>query len=513
MTPAEVVSRRQFIPRAIGGVAALGLAGVVGYELRPSTTNSQAPGPNPTPPTSPITPTVPEAALGNVQGFITRPDLRPPVVKITNVDAASAGGSPRFILITPRNDVTGGLAQEGTMMLDRRGRLVWFKPAATGSDFTFSAGSYGGKPVLTWWEGSVQSAHGYGTSYLADDTYRTIEPIKAGDGLQADLHELTLTTAGTALITAYETRAADLSSLGGPKAGKLFVGHAQEIDLKTGKVLLDWDSTKYVDLAESYELTSQHGGAYDYFHINSIAEMDDGNLLISGRNTWALYKIDRSSGDILWRLGGKKSDFKVDRAAEFYWQHHARAVGTDVITLFDNAVRKEKQSRGLVLSVDTKAMRVSMKNQYLHPTRLDSTALGSVELESDGRVFVGWGDGPYFSEFAPDGALLLDGQLPVGVHSYRAYVQDWVGRPSDPPQIVARANPAGGFIVYASWNGATEIARWTVLAGTDKSSLAAVGSQEWTGFETAIVVNSNGPYFVAVAEDTSGNELGRSATA
>jgi hypothetical protein len=158
-------------------------------------------------------------------------------------------------------------------------------------------------------------------------------------------------------------------------------------------------------------------------------------------------------------------------------------------------------------------MKVNLEHQYLHPSGIDSTALGSVQLLPDGRVFVGWGDQPYFSEFSSSGEMLLDGQIPAGTRSYRAFTQDWVGRPTEPPQIAARADPAGGFVVHASWNGATEIARWVVLAGAHKSSLQPVGSQQWTGFETTIAVNSEGPYFVAVAEDANGKELGRSSNA
>jgi hypothetical protein len=169
--------------------------------------------------------------------------------------------------------------------------------------------------------------------------------------------------------------------------------------------------------------------------------------------------------------------------------------------------------RRLLLSVDENAMRVGLEHQYLHPAGLDSTALGSVQLLPDRRVFVGWGDQPYFSEFSADGTMLLDGQMPAGTRSYRAFTQDWVGHPNDAPRIAARADPTGGFAVHASWNGATEIARWTVLAGAHRDSLEPVGSQEWTGFETTIAVNSTGPYFVAAAEDTNGREPGRSPIA
>jgi outer membrane protein assembly factor BamB len=505
------ITRREFIPRAAGGVAALAVGGVVGYELRSGgsktvTKTTTAAAPTPTEPTPTAT------APTGLQAFFTEPDLHPPSLTVTNLSVSSATSTPRFILLSPRVDDPKAPGQ-GLMIVDRRGRMVWFQPTTAGSDFNVSVQPYNGKPSLAWWQGSVQSAHGYGVAVVDNSSYEQLLTIKAGDGLQTDLHDLYLTSRGTAYITAYETRNMDLTSVGGPKSQRTFIGHVQEIDLKTGKMLWDWDCSKYIPVDESYELVSHHGGAFDYIHLNSVQELDDGNLLISGRNTWTLYKVDRKTGEIIWRLNGKKSDFKLGPGVMFYWQHHSRFHGTDVITVFDNAVAKEKQSRGLVLSVDENAMTVSLEHEYVHPSGIDSTALGSVQLLPDGRVFVGWGDQPYFSEFTPGGTMLLDGQMPAGTRSYRAFTQDWVAKPTSQPKIAARADPAGGFVVHASWNGATEIDHWTVLAGAHASSLSPVGSEEWTGFETTIAVNSNGPYFVAVAEDSRGRELGRSAVA
>jgi hypothetical protein len=193
--------------------------------------------------------------------------------------------------------------------------------------------------------------------------------------------------------------------------------------------------------------------------------MNDGNLLICARNTSAIYKIDRSTGMILWRMGGRRSDFSVSSAARFWWQHDARPHGPSVISVFDNAgPDKEKQSRGLVLAVDDRAKRVELTRAFVHPAGFIAGTLGNVQLLGDGGAFIGWGSQPYFSQYAPDGTLILDGELPIGVRSYRAHLADWVGRPADGPRVVAQANPAGGFAVHASWNGATEVARWMVLA-------------------------------------------------
>ncbi|HET8979261.1 MAG TPA: arylsulfotransferase family protein [Solirubrobacteraceae bacterium] len=507
----RVLSRRKFLTRAVAPAAGIVAAGAIGYELphgsgspRPSAPASSASSTS-----SSSAPSTPPPA--GVQTFVTRPDLRPPTVRVTEVGTPPAAGSePRFIFLAPNNVIPASEPQQGLMMIDRKGRLVWFAPVSAGSPFDLNVQSYNGQPALTWWQGTVESAHGEGVGEIGNASYHSVKSIRAGNGLQTDLHDLQLTSRGTALITAYETTTTDLSSVGGSRRGQTFVGHVQEVDLNTGKVLFDWNSLDHVPVSESYQPARSDQG-YDYFHLNAVSEMADGNLLVCARNTWALYKVDRSNGNIIWRLGGKKSDFTLSSAARFYWQHDARAHGSSTITVFDNAGEaKEQQSRGLMLSLNAQSKTVDLTQAYLHPAGFISGTLGNVQVLSDGNVFIGWGAQPYFSEYASDGTLLLDGQLPMGVRSYRAYAAEWVGRPGDGPRVVAQANPADGFSVYASWNGQTEIDRWTVLAGKDKSSLSPVGSQAWTGFETAIAVNSQGPYFAVVAYDASGRELGRS---
>ena len=104
----------------------------------------------------------------------------------------------------------------------------------------------------------------------------------------------------------------DLSSVGGPKEGTVLDGIVQEVDIETGEVLFEWHSLDHVGLDEYLEMTR-----YDYFHINSIDVDHDSNLLISSRNTSTVYKVDRRTGKILWRLGGKSSDFEMGEGARF----------------------------------------------------------------------------------------------------------------------------------------------------------------------------------------------------
>jgi hypothetical protein len=501
------MSRRQVLAMAGGGLALVALPRAQGHE---HASGSEAP-----PETGRVAGQLAEArtvspsfsSIAPVQTFVTRPDLRPPVVTVTSYGPPSPS-SPPYIFLSVRNYLASAPSQSGLMILDRLGRLVWFMPVAN-APFNFSAQTYQGHPVLTWWQGNLLYDYGQGPNEVADTSYTTRHTIRAGHGLTADLHDLVLTSRGTALITCYQTVNANLSSAGGSTKGQVVGGHVQEIDITSGKVLFDWNSLGPIAYSESY-LPAPKSGPYDYFHINSADLTPDGNLLISAKNTWALYKVDRSNGKLLWRMNGKRSNWKMGPGTSFYWQHDARPTGPETISLFDDgAVTTGQPSQALLLQLNTKGMRVTLSRAYRHSAAFVAGSQGSVQVLPNGHVFVGWGNQNYFSEFAGNGTLVLDGQLPVGCHSYRAFCQQWSGQPTSPPDVVAVANPPGGAVVYASWNGATSVARWTVLAGSSPNSLSAVGSQPRTGFETSIAVNSSGPYFSAVALDVTGKQIGR----
>lgn len=446
------------------------------------------------------------------QGFVTQPDLTPPAISIRHY---VGGSSTRYVFL---NAPYSGPGHGGTIIVDSHGELIWFGPnTATHHKMDFDVQTYQGKPVLTWWQGRVVQGYGKGECVIADTSYTVTHVIKP-HGILADLHEFNITPDGKALITAYRThRGVDLSAKGGPKSGYLISGVFQVIDIKTGRLDFEWDSIDHVPLTESHEHLSSGTGSkrrpYNYFHINSVAPDVDGNWIVSGRNTWAVYKVDRSSGKIIWRLNGKKSDFTLGPGAEFYWQHHVRPHRGSRLTIFDNGAKpvKEVHSRALILDLNLKKMHATLKKAYIHPdTTVLAGAMGSAQLHADNHMFVGWGTQPRFSEFAPDGRLILDGTMAFQAPSYRAFAQDWAGHPAQPPDAAARTR-SGGATVYASWNGATNVKSWRVFAGRSASNLKEIGSARKAGFETAIEVSSAGPFFAVQAVDASGRPLARSA--
>ena len=313
----------------------------------------------------------------------------------------------------------------------------------------------------------------------------------------------------------------DLTAVGGKANAVALSGVVQEIDIATGEVIFEWSSLDHVPISETQATLSGTGTAdepFDYFHINAIDVAPDGDLLVSSRNTWTIYKIGRHDGQVKWRLGGKKSNFTLGPGVQFHWQHDVRAHGTndqgeDILTIFDNGSSPalEPQSRGLLLNLDTRAMHATLQFAFTNPARPLADNQGSVQLLPGNRAFVGWGAEPYYTEFDADGTVLMNGQLPMGDQSYRAFTYDWTGQPKDRPAVVVKANPARAAAVYVSWNGATAVETWQVHAGKRESSLSVVATQPRTSFETVIAADSTGPYFMVTAHDASGRQIGQSA--
>jgi hypothetical protein len=309
-------------------------------------------------------------------------------------------------------------------------------------------------------------------------------------------------------MTSYLMRGHDLRPAGGSRAGSVQDAIVQEFDIATGRVLLDWHSLDHIPLTDSYYPVSTW---WDYAHVNSIAVDSDGNLLVSARNTRTIYKLDRMTGRVLWRLGGKHSDFAIPPDARFAWQHDARRQPDGTITLFDNGLTV---TRALVLSVDERRRRVALVREYRQPRNLLSTSQGNVQVLPNGNVFVGWGGQPYISEFSHDGRLLYDarigtGQITrngLGYISYRAYRTAWSGRGIGSPAIVARRAGTHTF-AYVSWNGDTRVTHWAALAGTDADHLAPLSSVPRTGFETVIRVPPSFTHLQVKGVDATNNVI------
>ncbi len=461
----------------------------------------------------------------------SRPDLRPPEIEVTQRSGRTA---PGYMFFSIRVREQGAPDQYGPMIADDRGEVVWFHPRKGTLSSNLHAIDYLGRPALTWWEGDLFPGYGRGDWIVVDSSYRQIARIEAANGQQADFHDVRFTDRSV-IVMSFVTVNRDLSAVGGAPNTNVLDNVVQEIDLATGEVLFQWSALDHVAFAESSRVPpAKAGKPYDFFHMNSLDIDADGNLLISARRPNAVYKVDRTTGAVIWRLGGRCSPFEMGPGVEldlrldgrcssfemgpgtpFIAQHDARRSADGSITIFDNGQKSKgyAQSRGIALTLDPVQGEARLHRAYPNPVHKVSRTQGNFQPLPNGHFLAGWGDQPNYTEFDRGGSAIYNAQLPSGVNSYRVYRMPWSGRPAERPAIAVRALSPGSARVYASWNGATGVSRWQVLAGARRGSLEPVRSAPKRGFETAVEVPGGARYFQVRAKSPRGRTLGASRIA
>lgn len=443
-----------------------------------------------------------------VQHFATQPYATPSTVTVTT--PPQPGAAPGYLFLAPYQ----GYGSAGPMIAEQNGTLVWSHPLPEGIDATnFRVQEYEGKPVLTWWQGRVlRVGFGQGEDLIYDSSYRPVTKVRAGNGYHADLHEIRLTPQGTAWIDEFDPIKLNLSSLHGQSKGILSDSIIQEIDVKTGLVMWEWHALGHIPLHDSHNPVPSSVYPWDAYHVNSADPGSSGDVLISARNTWAMYDVDMRTGAFRWQLGGPRSTLKLGPGTHTYWQHDAELQPGGLVSVFDNGSTPpmERQSRGLLLRPDPAHRKVTLVKQFVNPTKtLLAPAQGNFASLPGGRWLMGYGNLPSFTEYDSAGHVLLDGSLGPGVQDFRTYLCQWSGRPTVPPALVAHRS--GSIVtVQTSWNGATGISTWQLLAGDSPESLSAVTSVPKRSFETTLQATTSAPYVATRALDASGETLSTS---
>ena len=386
-----------------------------------------------------------------VPGFAAVP-ARPANAAGNTASATGSAAPPPLTILTPgpnsgNDDIflaplflngSRGYAS-GPEIVTTTGKVVWFHSLPTGNAWDFRTQTYLSQPVLTWWQDNGDGGAG---DMVYNDHFQHIATVNAGNGFSTDFHEFFITPWNTALITVFRETTANLTSIGGPADQQVYVDVVQEIDIATGKVLFQWNAADYVPYSDSQQpLPSSASQPWDWFHINAVHLDADGNLLVSARNTWTIYKVNLHSGHMMWELGGKQSSFTVKAApgqvldsagAMFAWQHDPESLGHSLYTVFDDESGGElPYSRAVTVLLDFQSHVATLVKSIDQPEGQFSAWCGNAQTTNSGNLFVGWGLVPYVSEFSPSGELLFNAEFPPGVFTYRAYLLPW---PPVPPQ-------------------------------------------------------------------------------
>ncbi|MFL5779693.1 MAG: arylsulfotransferase family protein [Thermoleophilaceae bacterium] len=462
----------------------------------------------------------PEGDPKESEHFRTRTDLRPPDLKVTT-NKPNASSDPIFFA------VKGGPGQDGPEIRDSQGRLLWFRRIRPPlSPYDFRMQTYQGRPVLTWWQGRVLGGKGQGYGVMLDSKYRLIKHVSAGNGYRMDQHEFEITPRGTAFVNIYHPVRFSLRPAGGSRNGTVWDSIVQEVDIKTGLVLFEWHSLAHVSVKlGTFPVREGSGFPYDPFHVNSVSEDGNGNLLLSARNTNALFLIDRKGGKVLSRIGGKKSDFEMGPGSRTIGQHQAVLQPDGTISIFDNGgstrypTTPDRPSRGVFIKVDGDARRVSLVHEYKHnmvpgQENAFSRSQGSTQVTGNDNVFISWGGGnPFLTEFTRDGDVTFESHIsPTNDDTYRAYRLPWQNATGENKPDARAYTDGDGTDVYVSWNGATNVAEWVVQAGDDPDHLSKVTTSGWEDFETKIRLEGAPKYVRVKGLSTGGALLGDTVT-
>jgi hypothetical protein len=478
--------------------------------------------------------------------FVSAPGVNPPKLRTDGKVESGKLAQGQFLLANFKDLVLSGpmVGQGGPLIVNSKLQPVWFDPVVlkvskqgqtevgANSTLNLHEQSYLGQPVLSWWQGSITNTGDTlsGEDIVVNQHYQTVATLSApktptcGEPTPWVITEHEFVIQGqNAWVTAYASVPKDLTAYGGPAKGTVIDSAVQEYNLGTGQLEYCFDALKNIPLSDSYAKPLKNG-VWDAYHENSISLGAGNTFVVSMRDDWAAYDVSynasQGTGKVLWTLGGKHSTFRVPSNAHFEWQHDVELHPGNVVSVFDDhccnvvgpgtLAAPTGPSRGLVLKLDLSKHTATRLGVYGHGSSFFSAFLGNTELLKNGNVAVGWGTEPFFSEYAKNGSRLFDAMIPNPDLSYRTYVQSWTGLPLTKPSAAVRTSH-GKSTVYASWNGATRIVAWRVLAGSSKTSLKTIVSRaSRTGFETAIPVSGSHSVYEVEALSKSGSVLSTS---
>lgn len=374
-----------------------------------------------------------------------------------------------------------------------------------------------------------------GHGIIMDSSYRIVKDVlPPAEHAGLNMHELNIVNNGTAVLYfTFRPEWVNISMLPDQVVSHGWIMNMgiREVDLRTGQANFEWWAHPEISLTESnVAMQSLHGPfphAWNWFHGNSIVKNDDGDYMISSRYTDAIYKISGSKGKIVWRLGGRMSDFEM-KDFNFSRQHDAQWVATEcddnieTITLLDNGsdgiTSTANVSSAIKIRMDKATMTASVLQRWIRPDNSRSDLRGNFQTLPDGNVFAAWSDNSFISEHTGEGDLIMAAEFTSERFvTYRAYKFNFTGAPLEPPVMKAFAygvDPASCTTVfYMSWNGATEVDSWNLyrIAPRD-SEIELIGNAKKTGFETRFQARGYEDEVFAEGIAADGTVLGQSAT-
>jgi hypothetical protein len=341
-------------------------------------------------------------------------------------------------------------------------------------------------------------------SYRAmDDTYTIVDEWLPQPGFdELDSHDFQMLPNGNVLVFYADERVVDMSQIvpGGDPAAIVIGLVIQEIDTNQD-VVFQWESWDHFQItdATSIDLTAH---TIDYVHCNALEADTDGNILVSSRHLSEITKIDRTTGDILWRMGGSQNEFTlVGDTQWFTYQHAIRRTATGTVTLFDNGnLSTPQESRALEYELDETNKIATRVWEYRHTPALYAPFTGNVQRLPNGNSLISWGGLGVVTEVHPDGSTAFEMSFTNSTNrTYRAFRFPWTAVAAA-PTLWATVDPDSVTLNFAKF-GDENVAQFHVYRGSAPEPLTIVGSTAVNSYVLNDVAPSETLYVRVTAED------------
>lgn len=360
-------------------------------------------------------------------------------------------------------------------------------------DFTVQTG------LLTLMEGA--------TAKVFDQHFELLNSYKCGHGYATDYHEFLLTPEGHILLIAEDAQQMDMSGVPGGRSNASVIGnHIQELD-RDKNVIFEWRSWDHYDILDAVHENLTKLIVHP-LHLNAIDIDYDGHLLASCRHLDEIVKINRDTGEILWRFGGRHNEFNfVNDPERFSYQHDIRAVPgvPDHYTLFDNGnFHTPPYSRAVEYALDASRKTAAKVWEYRHSPDRYSYWMGNVDRLTNNTA-IGWSylKLPKYTEVTPAGEIVYELDLQTPTTTYRAHRHEWRGCATR-PYLLAEAGLESATLIFNQFGAKVDY--YKVYADTTENPATFIDSTGHPFMQLSDLVNEKTYYFRVTSVDSTGLE-------
>jgi hypothetical protein len=288
---------------------------------------------------------------------------------------------------------------------------------------------------------------------------------------------------------------------GGPTSASVKEGVIQEFT-ETGELIFQWRAWDHYDVSQS---------GTDFPHMNALEVDEDGHLLVSSRHLNEVTKINRDTGEIIWRLSGANSSFTFvnDPLNGIRHQHNISALGNGRYMVFDNGNGRTPQvSRSVEYELDLTNLTATLVWQFRDTPDKYSYWFGSSQRLPTGNTLINFvrAQYPKAIEVDADGAKRFELSLVPSADGYRAFRFPWNGM-VEVPYLILELQRDNVALIFNKF-GDTDVSYYRIYGGTSPQPTTLLATSTTTLKHLTNLENGRRYYFRISAVNSEGIESG-----